>query len=77
MTFVYNIKNPNTIGAGVFCRTTAKEVRKLLMTESLDVGAGLLKLLLLIDNLCHSLRGVTIPAPTHSALGVRAGLLRI
>ena len=43
---------------------TAKEVRTLLIAQSLDVGAGLLKLLLVIERICHSLRGAAIPAPT-------------
>ena len=51
---------------------TAKEVRKLLIVESCDVGAGLLKLLLVIEHICK-------PAPTWLLLStsVRAGLLRI
>ncbi|WP_414549311.1 hypothetical protein [Anabaena sp. CCY 0017] len=36
---------------------TAKEVRTLLIAQSLDVGAGLLKLLLVIEHICK-------PAPT-------------
>ena len=40
---------------------SVKEVRTLLITEMLDVGAGLLKLLLVIEHICK-------PAPTWSLL---------
>ncbi|KZL49338.1 hypothetical protein A2T98_13440 [Nodularia spumigena CENA596] len=40
----------------------------MLITESLDVGAGLFKLLLVIEHICHSLRGVAIPALVCRAL---------
>ena len=49
----------------------AKEVRTLLIDESLDVGAGLLRLLLVIEHICHSLRGVAIPAPTWFLLSTQ------
>ncbi|WP_414548136.1 hypothetical protein [Anabaena sp. CCY 0017] len=36
----------------------------MLIAESLDVAAGLLKLLLVIKHICHSSHGVGITAPT-------------
>ena len=42
---------------------TVKVLRTLLIAQNLDVGAGLFKLLV-IEHICHSLRGVAIPAPT-------------
>ncbi|WP_414549215.1 hypothetical protein [Anabaena sp. CCY 0017] len=46
-------------------------VRTLLIAQSLDVGAGLLKLLLVIEHICHSLRGVAIPAPNWFLLRIQ------
>ena len=43
----------------------------MLLAQSLDVGAGLLQLLLVIEHICHSLRGVAIPAPTWFLLSTQ------
>ncbi|MEA5513095.1 hypothetical protein [Nodularia sp. UHCC 0506] len=46
----------------------------MLIAESLDVGVGLLKLLLVIEHICHSLRGVAIPTSTWFLLSTQHGL---